>query len=62
MGQYFLYDAYQGIIENWCDFNYFSATDIDNVFLNRFKHLKFSQEFKILGNVILFEIQSQRVF
>lgn len=55
MGQYYLYDAYQGLIENWVDFELFSLADIDELFLGKhFNQLKFSQELKILGDFFFF--------
>lgn len=52
MGQYYLYDAYQGLIEQWVDFDHFTAQDIDEVFLKNFKTLKHSQEIKIMNDTI----------
>ena len=54
MGFYSLYDAFQGIMDEWCDFDLFSLDDIDECFSPPEKHfidLAYIQPIKILGTI-----------
>jgi len=55
MGFYSLYDAFQGIMDEWCDFDLFSLDDIDECFSPPEKHfidLSYIQPIKILDDLV----------